>query len=175
MLLVGFGPFSTVVRNPAAQLALSLDGRRLGKVRVVGREIPVEYDGGPAETMRLIREIEPLAVSGMGVAVGRTVPMLERVGVRWADPHLQDNAGMKLGDLEPEGPETVHSTAAIRELAAAMGAEISEDAGRYVCNAWLYRMVRAIGARLPVTFLHVPAEGMPAENLARALVTVWGH
>ena len=175
LLVVGFGAFSTVVDNPASRLACALDGRLLGTRRVIGREIPVRYDEGPAETLRLIERYRPLAVLGIGVAVGRAGPMLERLGVRHANPSLEDSAGLRVADLEPEGPEVVHSTAAVQEMAAAMGVQLSEDAGRYVCNAWLYRVVRAVGSVMPVAFLHVPEGGMPEEQLAQALIAVWGR
>lgn len=175
LLVVGFGPFLSVTDNPSARLALALDGRVLGNRRVIGREIPVSYDEAPAETIRLIEQYHPVAVLGIGVASGRVAPMIEQVGVRQANPVLEDNGGIKLVDLDPEGPVSVRSTAEVEALARAIGAQLSEDAGRYVCNAWLYRMVRAVGGRMPVAFLHVPSEGMPVEQLAEGLKTVWGQ
>lgn len=173
LLVVGFGRFLTVVDNPASRLARALDGRTLGSLRVVGREIPVLYEEGPALTLRWMREYAPAAVLGIGVASGRAVPMIEQQGVRQADPELEDAGGHRLGTLDPDGPETVRSTADVAALAQAIGAQISDDAGRYVCNAWLYRVVRG-GGSTPVAFLHVPSEGMPLEQLAEGLTEVWG-
>lgn len=174
LLVVGFGPFLTVVDNPASRLARALDGRILGSLQVVGREIPVLYEEGPALTLQWMQEYRPSAVLGIGVAVGRRQPMVEQQGFRRTDPYLEDAGGHRLADLDPEGPEKVQSTADVPLLARAIGAEISEDAGKYVCNAWLYRVVRR-GGSVPVAFLHVPAEGMPLEQLAGGLAEAWGR
>jgi pyrrolidone-carboxylate peptidase len=51
----------------------------------------------------------------------------------------------------------------VDRLARALGAVLSDDAGRYVCNAWLHRVASALD--VPVGFVHVPAEGIAAERL----------
>ena len=51
---------------------------------------------------------------------------------------------------------------------------LSDDAGPYVCNAWLYGVLgglAATGRPIPAAFLHVTAEGMDPDRLAAALVT----
>jgi hypothetical protein len=65
----------------------------------------------------------------------------------------------------------VDATIDVHRLALALGANVSDDAGRYVCNAWLYRVARGFPA--PVGFVHVPPSGLdPAILLAglRALL-----
>ncbi len=56
----------------------------------------------------------------------------------------------------------------VERLAAALGAGVSTDAGRYVCNAWLYQVAAALPDRL-VGFVHVPPAGV---ELARLLAGV---
>ena len=50
-------------------------------------------------------------------------------------------------------------------FAGALGGVVSEDAGRYVCNAWLYRTVCALGSEIPVLFLHIPPAGFADQTL----------
>ena len=55
-------------------------------------------------------------------------------------------------------------------LAAALGVTISDDAGAYVCNAWLYGVLG--GTTLPAAFLHLPDQGMDPDALLRG-IAVW--
>jgi pyroglutamyl-peptidase len=174
VLVVGFGPFGEVRENPASALARAVDGYESHGIRLIGREIPVEYAAGPAQTVALVRELQPVAVVGIGVATGRPAAQWERWGRRQGDPRVSDNASLFLGDLEPGGPDLVQSTAPIEALAAASDLGISEDAGGYVCNAWLYRSLRSL-APLPVAFLHIPAGGLPPSALLKSLIAVWGQ
>lgn len=174
LLIVGFGSFGTITDNPAARLARALDGRLAGQRPCVGREIPVRYREGIAETLALAAQLRPAAVIGIGVAANRPLPWVESVGVRLGDPAILDEAREGIADLEPGGPERAEATAPVERLAAAMGIGVSADAGRYVCNAWLYRVVRAIGAEVPVTFLHIPLAGMAPERALAGMGAVWG-
>ncbi len=174
VLVVGFGPFGEVRENPASALARAVDGYERQGIRLVGREIPVEYAAGPAQTLTWVQELHPVAVVGIGVATGRPSAQWERQGRRRGDPRVSDNVAFFLEDLEPGGPEVIQSTAPVEALAAASGLGISEDAGGYVCNAWLYRSVRSL-APLPVAFLHIPAGGLPPSALLDGLLAIWGE
>ena len=55
----------------------------------------------------------------------------------------------------------------VDRFADLLGGVRSDDAGDYVCNAWLYGVQRALS--LPVGFLHIPAQGFQPDTLARAL------
>ncbi len=173
VLVVGFGPFGEVRENPASALARAVDGYEARGIRLVGREIPVEYAAGPAQTLAWVQELRPVAVVGIGVATGRPFAQWERRGRRRGDSRISDNTSLFLEDLEPGGPETVEATAPVEALAHASGLGISEDAGGYVCNAWLYRSLRSL-APLPVAFLHIPAEGLSPSALLDGLVAAWG-
>ena len=45
---------------------------------------------------------------------------------------------------------------------------MSEDAGGYVCNGWLYRVGRAL-PDTPVCFVHIPPTGLAPERLLEGL------
>lgn len=179
LLVTGFGPFLDVVDNPSARLVRALDGAALGPdLTVVGRVLPVSYRRAVTETLALIDAHAPIAVVGVGVARGREGVWIERWGRRWANPALADIDGEHADDLDPGGPAQIESTAPVGDLAAALGALVSEDAGGYVCNAWLYGVLRALQPRVPVgsppaIFVHLPAEGIAPELFSAALVQVW--
>ena len=174
LLVVGFGSFGNIHDNPASRLAHALNGRLAGVRLCVGREVSVRYAEGPEETITLAEFHRPFAILGIGVAANRPHACVESVGIRYADASIPDQAGIGLSDLEPGGPERVLATAPVDALAAALGIAVSVDAGRYVCNAWLYRMVRRLGANLPITFLHIPLAGMEPDQLLHGLSHVWG-
>ncbi len=171
ILVVGFGPFRDVVDNPAARLARALDGafaeHPSGLIPIVGRVIPVTWRGCLADTLRHAEALRPRAVLGVGVAQQRLGLEVERTGRRWCNPALADVDGVLGGDLEPGGAEERHATAPVAAFARALGGTLSDDAGGYVCNAWLYQAVAAFP--VPVGFLHIPPEGADVERVRRAL------
>ena len=175
ILVVGFGPFLDVRDNPAARLALGVDGADIGGVPVIGREIPVSYERGVQETLALVGQTRPRAVVGLGLAVKRTCVSVERWGRNRAASSMEDVDGARLSVLEVDGPERAGSTAPVEALARALGALVSEDAGGYVCNAWLYRVVRALGApgAPEVVFVHLPWEGLAPSRFRVALTELW--
>lgn len=165
VLVVGFGAFLDVKDNPAAKLAREVDGRGGAELTIVGREMPVSYARAPELTATWTREIGAGFVLGIGVAQSRKMAMIERFGRRRADAKLADVDGVRLAELSTSGSESRESAWAGR-VAAALGVEVSSDAGGYVCNAWLYR---ALERGLPAAFLHVPPSGFPAERIVAAL------
>lgn len=165
--MVGFGAFLDVLDNPAARLARACDGGRAGGHPVVGREMPVTWHGAVARVVALQAEHDAALVLGVGVARGRDAPWVERVGWRRVDGAVPDAAGEHLDDLDPAGPDRRVSTLDPVALAEALGVGVSDDAGRYVCNAFLYLAPAALP--VPVGFLHVPAAGFPPERLLAGL------
>lgn len=175
MLVLGFGPFLDVADNPAARLARAVDGATVGGRRVVGRVMPVSYSRGPELAASLAEDLDPELILGVGVARDRPEPWVERVGRRRCSATEADVDGTAGADLEPEGPEEVEASLDVDALAAALGCGVSRDAGRYVCNGWLYRAVRTLGAGRPVGFLHVPDAGLTPERLLRGLAALVGE
>ena len=178
MLVIGFGPFLDVTDNPARRVALALDGWEGPRgLRVVGAEMPVSYARAPAVTLGLAEATGAVAVVGVGVARGRTQVCVERRATRALVPSLTDVDGVALDALDLEGPAELWSDAPVEQVAASLGGLVSEDAGGYVCNAWLYSVTLAsAAARRPVLFLHLPDEGVAIERVQAALTAWWsGH
>jgi len=167
VLLTGFGPFPGVPDNPTAALVRELDGRDAGGHQLVGRVLPVSYDRGPAETIRIARDIGAVLVLGFGVAVGRDGVEVECVGVAATAGRL-DVDGRCPDRLA--GAERVEATVDVQRLASALDARLSVDAGRYVCNAWLHDVTSSLD--VPVGFVHVPPASIRPERVLSALAAI---
>lgn len=164
ILLTGFGPFREVTDNPSGLLARSLDGARVHGMTVVGRELEVSYDRAPMETLALVRQFEPVLVVGTGVAVTRSEVQVERIG-RGGAPVGLDNDGACPGSIGVD-----YRSVIAESLSEALGVGLSDDAGRYVCNAWLVRV--GADARCPVAFVHIPSAGVDPVGFLEALGVV---
>lgn len=166
-LVTGFGPFPGVEDNPTAALARAVDGQRIGEVELVGRVLRVSWAEGPDTAIAFARELEAEWVVGLGVATARHRVEVETIAVcEWRD--RPDVDGICDGGLS--GPPVVHATLDTAALASALDARLSDDAGRYVCNAWLYRVCHAL--EVPVGFVHVPSAGLSVERLLRGLAVL---
>jgi pyroglutamyl-peptidase len=170
VLVVGFGPFLDVVDNPASRLARAVDGHVEPGLRVVGRTIPVSWRRAPVETLAQLRETGATELVGVGVARGRSTVALERTARPWSDPALLD--------VDDEPPENAIAGARCRvvsdwaaRLGEALGADVSDDAGRYLCNWWLYTMLSELPT-FPLAFLHIPPDGMEPGRLLAGLSRV---
>lgn len=169
LLVTGFGPFLDVRENPSGILALAVHGTvlecRLGPVQLCGKVLPVQYDTAAAETLLAARQVDAIGILGIGVARGALAPRVERTGRSRCDGVTPDAAGQvrsRLGDI-PE-LQSAHSEA----LSLALGVALSDDAGPYVCNAWLYGVLA--GATIPAAFLHITSGGMEGAVLKAGLV-----
>ena len=172
LLVTGFGPFLHVADNPSGALAQSLDGVRIGSFRIVGLRLPVSYARAPAATLEAAWAHRAAAVVGFGVASTRPDVTVERHARRRCDLTHADVDGRRLRRLAPRGaPDRLDATVDVDAACAAMGAEPSDDAGGYVCNAWLYRALSALPGT-PVGFVHVPAAGCDPERALRGLTAI---
>jgi pyrrolidone-carboxylate peptidase len=169
-LVVGFGPFLNITDNPAASLARAMDGKSLPNGQPIwGRVMDVSYARAPRQTLDWCAALAPAMLVGVGVARSRTVITVETAGSRLADGCTPDVDGAVLQELAVSGPDTVQLPAPAALLAEQLGGVVGTDAGRYVCNAWIYRICLALRGTAPVTFLHIPPSGLSPTTLVRAL------
>lgn len=166
LLLTGFGAFGPVQENPSAFLARTLHGRRLGAWEVVAATLPVIYRAGLRMGMDLVRESQPDLVIASGVAVERAGITIEcrAYNQTAASPDMAGESPADLGN----GPAMLDSTLHVRQLAHALQAELSWDPGRYLCNAWLYTVLRD-APHVPACFVHLPAGWCDVERFAAGL------
>jgi pyroglutamyl-peptidase len=166
IFVTGFGPFGDVSDNPAARVARACHGCRIAGQTVIGRVIPVSFVRGPAETIAVARALQPRLVVGVGVAIERPVVTVEQRAQAHGQRRVDVDGAIEHFDACQ--PNAVSATLDVERLAAELGAEISTDAGTYVCNSWLYRVTLAL-PDIPVGFVHVPCSGLDLERLLRAL------
>jgi pyroglutamyl-peptidase len=169
ILVTGFGPFKTVVDNPSAAVVRQISGARVAGRTVVGLELPVSFARAPGLVLDAARRLDVDLVVGFGVAMSRDRVCVERRAARPAGSRSPDVDGVS--DYVVDGPDLALSTADTATLAAAMGAALSDDAGSYVCNAWLYEVSLGL-PDVPVAFVHVPPAGIEASRVLDGLAAL---
>lgn len=162
LLVTGFGPFPGVPRNPSAEIARRVAAsprwRRLD-VAASCLVLPTTYAALDDVLDPALGREAPDAVLMIGVAGRSRRVRIERRAVNRASLFLPDAAGRHPGGLTlDDGPMARHlGTSPVRLRAVlrrhAVPCHISQDAGRYLCNAAYYR---ALTTPLPVLFVHIP-------------------
>lgn len=175
ILLTGFGPFGDHTRNASGEGASLLNEELLEAegFRLVSATLPVQLEEAVAQLEELLAEHRPSAVLAAGIHADPEGPYrVELLAKNELHYEIPDTAGQLVRDAEVEagGPPQVVSTLPVAKLqlsleAAGFATELSEDAGRYLCNAVFYWLARQ---EAPAGFLHVPPTSSP-EDVARAL------
>jgi pyroglutamyl-peptidase len=161
LLVIGFGPFPGVPDNPSAEIARrvakSPRWRRLG-IEAEALVIPTAYsaiESVLAPALRARRD----AVLMIGLAGKAKHIRVERRATNRASVLAPDAAGRRGSRLVlTSGPahraSRVSAGAVLAGLRrAGLRARLSQDAGRYLCNACYFS---ALAEPLPVLFLHIP-------------------
>lgn|GEM_PF-1381242 len=171
-LVLGFTAFGEVVHNPSECLARAVDNTRSARWSITGRSMPVSYRRCVEHTARLVAELNPHLVLGVGVAMQRDHIALERWG-RAVCSRLQPDVDGRTAPWR-NGPGIRPARLPVDRMARAANIRVSDDCGTYVCNAWLYTVLGALGEHLQVGFLHVPGGGGTVETLHAMLDAVGG-
>ena len=167
VLVTGFEPFGGNDVNPSALIAEAFDG-------VV---LPVSYERAAAALRRAIEEHTPDLVVCFGLAADRSVIAVERYAHNLDEASTTDNDG-NVGSGRPidaAGPLALASALPVDEIVAALRAaeipaDVSRDAGGYLCNHVFYALLRG-GSR--GGFVHLPPlEAIPLETQLRAARTI---
>ena len=165
ILLTGFEPFGGETVNPSGEIARALDGRVVGKRRVVGAVLPCVFGAAKVELRQLVRAVRPELVICLGQAGGRAEITPERVAINVDDARLPDNAGAQPVDaaITTRGPAAYWSTLPIKAIVAALRAHgipaaVSQTAGTFVCNHVFYGLMQTLRRRRGVRggFIHLP-------------------
>jgi len=161
-LITGFGPFPRVPRNPAQTLAQALGhGWRFRHIRVRTHVFETAYASVEAE-VRGLAASRPRAVLMLGVAARAKAMRVEVRAVNRRASGARDarKALPSSPVIAPGGPvyrpgRHKGGTLVQRLRAAGVGAGLSRDAGRYLCNFAYWHMLRAL-PEAQVVFVHVP-------------------
>ena len=169
LLLTGFGPFPGIPINASAVLVSAI-AERMARSRLDidlrTAVLPTEWKAGPAELQLVIKDFRPDIALHFGVAseaIGfRIETMAENARNRLADACGHVPRRRMISATAPERLLATFPADRIHQRLAALGlpVELSTDAGRYLCNATLFRSLslsrRAKGARI-AGFIHIPS------------------
>ena len=168
ILITGFGPFPGATFNPTTPLVKRLMQLRrpaLGGVALTSHIFHVTYQTVDRELPDLIAQHRPQALLMFGLA-SRTAHLRVETRARNAvTTHLPDADGNRArktslvrgADALAFGPHTAHLLRAARSTG--IDAQLSRDAGAYLCNYLSWRAIEA--TRQPdgptlASFVHVP-------------------
>lgn len=171
LLLTAFEPFGGR-RSNRSQTLLEQLARSLGRSdgpRVATHLLPVDFARLPGAVGRALASFRggPDALLMLGES-GQTESLrLERLAVNRIDARIPDNAGLQPtgAPVVTPGPSAYLTSARLRAALTAArredpGAALSEDAGRFACNAAYFHALHALHAKgradVPVLFVHVP-------------------
>lgn len=173
ILLTGFGPFPGVPENASAAVVeqLAKAARELPDVRIVPAILPVDWQAAPKQVAALIAAERPDIALHFGVSSRAKGIVFETLAhnccVAREDAYGQLPASERILD---DGVETLTSTLPATAIVSrlqekALPAELSEDAGAYLCNTVLYVALDACGALgARAGFIHLPVDLSGAEG-----------
>lgn len=178
LVVTAFGAFPGCPINPTEVLAQSVvrdleRSHALDGWEAQSRTLPTEW-GSPAALVADIRtrRSPPDLLLSLGVDAHRNRLCIERFGVNRADLKRSDARGRfaPAGSLVEGGPDRLEgqlhrppfSTVVEQVASSGRPVDLSDDAGRYLCNAVFYQLLDAFDAEpkpsaAPVVgFIHVP-------------------
>ena len=178
VLVTGFGPFPGFPYNASASLADALESFPVAPgLDVATAIIPVVWARARAAARQAVARFQPHAMLHFGVSKRAFGFEIETRAVNMSGPR-EDYAGVVRPEkpLVHAGKPVLMSTLPPQELLGALTtdgitAALSEDAGRYLCNALFYWSLYdgESDGRL-VSFVHMPALG--AELQAQPRLTM---
>ena len=169
LLLTGFGPFPGIPLNASSALVEEIARRlatRSTEVVLETAMLPTEWKAAPAQLQAAIRRFGPDVALHFGVASEATGFRIETTAENFR-ARMPDAAGhvprrRQISAIAPSHLLSTFPAEAIQRRLGDLGikVELSTDAGRYLCNATLFRSLsltaRSKGA--PVAgFIHIPA------------------
>lgn len=176
VLLAGFEAFPGAPANPTEHLVHAFDGAALAQgARVERLVLPVEWGRSWQVLAARIDSERPDAVLLFGLHAKSERFRIEMTGFNERATDRPDAAGRHAETLAiAPGPRTAGARLPLealgRELSrAGIDFEISEDAGRYLCNETLYHLCRegrSFGLRY-FGFIHTPLTDECADEIER--------
>ena len=167
VLLTGFGPFAGVESNPSEVVVARLKDTVFTAIDLRTHVLDVSYRRSVQQVDELVKKHVPELVIHLGVARSTPYLRVEARAVNLKGSDLTDVDGERgLGRPVQEEEEVGtlrYSSFGVESLVrdferAGFPAQVSMDAGRYVCNAVYYHSLRLLEqADTPCLFLHVPA------------------
>jgi pyroglutamyl-peptidase len=177
VLLAGFGPFRGAPFNPTAVLVKALARRRRPVFADIERATHVfatSYAAVDRDLPRLLAR-RPDIILVFGLAARRRQLCIETRARNAVSMLFPDATGRRpeRGVIERDGPVALTGRAPFAFLLGALRgrrlpAQLSRDAGRYLCNYAYWRALRHSAAGRPlVQFIHIPAVRLAQERRRR--------
>ncbi len=173
LLITGFEPFGGDDINPSAEIAKTLDGQTIGRFRVVGRVISLDYTRALDEVRRYLAEHRPSVILACGQG-NRDAICLEKIAINAIDTSRSDNYGNTPENdlIVPDGPAGYFTLLDVHHLLGQLKkneipAIISYHAGTYGCNWLFYNLMHWITTgtlNAKAGFIHVPLLPSQAEK-----------
>lgn len=185
LLITGFEPFGGEKQNPSWE-AVKLLPNEVGDFVLKKACVPVVFEKAGKTVLRIAEEYRPDAIICVGQAGGRAAITPEYTAVNLRAAKIPDNEGNKPESeaIVPNGAEFYHSTLPVQKIATAISAkvpaDVSFDAGRFVCNDLLYSVLyKYYGTDTKACFIHVPflpeqtkdKPSMELDSIVEALIT----
>ena len=167
ILVTGFGPFPGVAVNVSAELAHNAAAigcaRRLD-TSFITEILATEWARGLARIDELWATYEPIAALHLGVASDATGLVIERAAYNTCSLSVDASGQFPSDDLHgATTPPVRETTLPLDSLANALKREaiacsLSDNPGRYLCNAVYFRSLGHARMRgVPALFIHIPA------------------
>jgi pyroglutamyl-peptidase len=167
LLMCGFGPFPAAPDNPATRVVEALRDRcwRPLHARIAYATVPTLWRGAAEAVQDAMLSQRCDAVLMIGVAVKARGFRVEMRAQNRTAASRPDASGAVLGRdrIDHTGPGVARATAPVADIVRALRDEglpvqPSSDAGSYLCNYTLYRVLTGSGESAAPTagFLHVP-------------------
>lgn len=172
LLLTAFNAFGSLPVNPSQVLVERYVGSadRLPGCQIQSQILETSYALAEQHIVDLLDQFRPDVLLMFGVAQQRGLLSIERRAKNWDAATLPDNSGdLRTGEaIRPEGPAEYLTTIPAGRLVEALHgksipAELSDDAGAFVCNHTLYAALhhsQKTGTATRCGFVHIP---LPAE------------
>ena len=175
ILLTGFEPFGRWERNVTRDATAALEGAVRSGFVLRAIELPVAWPRARDVVSKALARMTPEAVLAFGIHRHRRgIVRVETRAVNELRFRIADNDGVVFrGEKISRGPRVLGATIDPGELEAAIrkvGVRVrrSDDAGRYLCNAVYYTLLRE-GER--AVFVHVPPR-LPGEGMDDVVAAV---
>ncbi|MFH2013127.1 MAG: nitrilase-related carbon-nitrogen hydrolase [Pseudomonadota bacterium] len=164
-LITGFEPFGEYRKNPTEELVKFINNSKshLNNAEIKAITFPVEYEKSLAILRKTLNEYQPDFIISLGFAPGSNKIKLEAIAENYS-AGFSDNTGIKFHGAVIRGNPSQYSTDfpvyKFKDVLLKNGipAEVSKDAGGYLCNYIFYHIMNYSQSRPEVKagFIHVP-------------------
>lgn len=168
LVITGFGPFPGVPVNASGLMAKKLGNlaaRRFRGHRIVSRELTVDWTEALEKLEALYEREKPRLALHFGVSEKARGLVIETVARNATQPTLDFHGRLPPArTVQKDAPSACEATIPAAEIASRLKrldipSSLSDDAGRYLCNALFYASLRRAAEMEPpgiAAFVHLP-------------------